>query len=156
MVTNAISERLEAWREAERRWERPGSADRVRARALDVIAAWAAFQDASLPADTDELMLVTDDTSTYVAATKGAQRVLGYQPVELIGHTIADLAAPDLRGATPAQWSAFVLAGRQDGTFRLRAKDGREIALRFQARAHHPIPGFHMSRLWPDAGFAER
>lgn len=152
MVTNSISERLQAWRDAERRWERPGSTEEVRARALEVIAAWAAYQDACLPVETDELMLVTDETSSYVAATKAAERVLGYEPAELIGQTVADLAAPDLRGATPAQWSAFLLAGRQEGSFRLRAKDGREVALRFQARAHHPIPGFHMSRLWPDPG----
>jgi len=23
------------------------------------------------------------------------------------------------------------------------------VALRYQARAHHPVPGFHLSRLWP-------
>lgn len=36
--------------------------------------------------------------------------------------------------------------------FRLRAQDGNLMWLRYQARAHHPVAGFHVSRLWPDDG----
>lgn len=41
--------------------------------------------------------------------------------------------------------------GRQDGTYDLEAKDGPMVTLRYQARAHHPVPGFHVSRLWPES-----
>ena len=152
MGTASIAELLAEWRAAERRWERRGDADEVRAAALEVIRAWTAYQDASIPGRTGEFMLVVDDEQTYVAATTGVTHVLGYAPDELIGRHIADVAAPDLLARSPEQWAEFLEAGRQDGRYRLRAKDGKVVALQYQARAHHPVPGFHLSRLWPDEG----
>lgn len=149
MAGASITDLLAAWRAAERRWERPGSADEVRAAALDVIRTWTAYQDAALADGPIEFMLVTDEDGVYVAATAGVEGCLGYRPDALVGMNIADLAAPELRERTPAQWAAFVEAGRQDGSWRLRAVDGRIVPLRYQARAHHPVPGFHMSRHWP-------
>ena len=111
-----------------------------------------AYQNVALAAQPGMFLLVADDDETYVAATSGVRDVLGYEPGEMIGGRVADFAAPELRETTPAQWAAFLAAGRQDGRFRLRAKDGRLVSLTFQARAHHPIPGFHVSRLWPDLG----
>jgi PAS domain-containing protein len=93
-------------------------------------------------------MLVADDDGAYVAATTGVEACLGYRPNALVGLRIADLAALQLHEATAAQWAAFLAAGRQDGQFRLRAVDGRIVNLRYQARAHHLVPGYHMSRLW--------
>jgi PAS domain S-box-containing protein len=93
---------------------------------------------------------VADDEGIYVGATRGVSQVLGYNPADLVGRRIQDLAAPDLRELTPHDWSAFLAAGRQEGTYRLVAKDGTVVSLRFQARAHHPVPGFHSSRLWVD------
>lgn len=150
MASRSLSDLLTAWREAERRWEAPGSADEVRALALDVVAAWVEYQDAALPPNTDEVMLVADDDQVYVGVTRAVTELLGYDPVELMGQRVEDLAAPDLRAATPQQWADFLAQGRQEGRFQLRAKDGRLVWLRFQARAHHPVPGFHLSRLWPD------
>ena len=95
-------------------------------------------------------MLVADDEGTYVAATRGVTAVLGYEPEELIGQRIADLAAPELRSTTPEHWARFLAEGRQDGSYRVCARDGRLIGLRYQARVHHPVPGFHVSRLWLD------
>jgi PAS domain S-box-containing protein len=147
----SIPELLAAWRAAERRWERHAPAEEVRAAALEVIAAWAAYQDAALPPDTREFMLVADDVGTYVHATQGVTAVLGYEPVDLIGMRVVDLAAIELQETTPNQWADFLADGRQEGRFQLRAKDGRVVSLSYQARAHHPVPGFHASRLWPDA-----
>lgn len=95
-------------------------------------------------------MLVADDDGAYVAATAGVEDCLGYRPDALVGMRIAELAAPELLETTPTQWAAFLAAGRQDGRFRLRRVDGGIVDLRYQARAHHPVPGYHMSRLWPD------
>ncbi len=150
MGNASLSDLLTAWREAERGWERLGPAEDVRERALDVVAAWVTYQDAALPRDTNEVLLVADDEQVYVGVTRGVTRLLGYDVVDLIGTRVQDLAAPDLQETTPARWAEFLAEGRQDGEFRLRAKDGRLVSLRFQARAHHPVPGFHMSRLWPD------
>ncbi len=145
-----LSDLLAAWRDSERRWEQPGSPADVALRARHVVAAWVAYQGAALAPATREFMLVADDDGTYAAATEGVTRVLGYAPGDLLGKTIMDFAAPDVQAETPALWSAFLTAGRSDGRFALVAKDGRIVPLQFQARAHHPIPGFHLSRLWPD------
>lgn len=146
---SSVAELLRAWREAERRWELPGSPEQVRAVALDVVTAWANYQNASLPDDTDEFMLVADDDGIYIAATNGVRRVLGYQPGGLVGQRIADITAPAILDQTPAQWERFLIEGRQEGTYLLRDARGGVVEVRYQARAHHPVPGFHVSRLWP-------
>jgi PAS domain S-box-containing protein len=155
IASGSITELLAEWRAAERRWERPAAAAEVRSAAVDVVRAWAAYQDAALPPDSTEFMLVADDQGAYVAATRGVTVVLGYRPEDLVGRYVADLASPDLRDSTPLSWGEFLAAGRQDGSFRLQASDGRVVPLMYQARAHHPIPGYHVSRLWPDASAAE-
>ena len=149
MATKTVADLLQAWRAAERRWELPGTSGDVRAAAMEVIRAWAEYQNAALPTDTTEFMLVADDDGRYVAATEGVARVLGHDPQELIGRAIADIAAPDLADQTPQEWAKFLADGRQEGIYRLRGASGSIVALRYQARAHHPIPGYHVSRLWP-------
>ena len=151
MGTSSIPELLRAWRAAERRWERVAPAEEVRAAALDVIRAYVAYQDAALPADSSEFLLIADEDQRYVGVTQGATRILGYPVDELLGRSIADLAAPADREATPDQWLEFLRAGRQEGTFSLLDRDGRAVRLHYVARAHHPVPGFHMSRLWPES-----
>ena len=145
----SISELLANWRAAERRWERLAPPDEVRAAALNVVRAWVAYQDATVPHGA-EFMLVADDEQGYVAATAGVGAVLGFAPDEVTTMRVLDLAAPELQESTSEQWSEFLAAGRQEGSFRLRAKDGGLVSLHYQARAHHPVPGFHVSRLWPD------
>jgi PAS domain S-box-containing protein len=152
MGTDSIQRRLAVWREAERLWEGSTSGEDARVAARRVLEAWLSYQNIALTAQPGKFLLVADDDQTYVAATTGVLDVLGYEPADIIGRRVSDLAAPELRETTPAQWAAFLTAGRQDGRFRLRAKDGRCVSLHFQARAHHPIPGFHVSRLWPDLG----
>ncbi len=98
--------------------------------------------------DRDGFVRATDDHQRYVAVSGGVHAALGYQPTELLGRRISDIAAPDLVEATPAHWSRFIADGRQDGEYRLLTRDGGEEALRFQARAHHPI----LSSVRPRAG----
>ena len=144
----SIVDLLSAWRAAERRWELATDDGERGPAASEVLAAWTAYQDAA-STSTTEFMLVTDATGRYVAATGGVRQILDMAPEELVGRTIADMAAPDLRSTTPEQWMRFLEEGRQDGTFRLVARDGHVVTLRFQARAHHPLPGYHVSRLSP-------
>lgn len=152
MQRPSLPDLLNAWRAAERRWERLGAGDDVRSAAFGVLAAWLAYQDAALPPEPGEFILVAGDDQVYVAATSGVRAVLGYEPDEVVGRTISELAAPELQASTADEWAAFLAAGRLDGRFRLMTKRGTPLALRFQARAHHPVPGFHISRLWPDDG----
>lgn len=146
----SIPDLLAEWRAAERRWDRDAPAEEAYAAALEVVRAFVAYQDAALPADSREFILITDEHQRYVGVTKAATAVLGYPVAELVGRRIGDVVALDDRERTPAQWQAFLEAGRQEGHFSLLTKVGEPISLRYIARAHHPVPGFHSSRLWPD------
>jgi PAS domain S-box-containing protein len=121
-----------------------------RGAAADVIATWLRYQEAA-----DErpgsVLLIVDDELRYVAVSDSVRDALGYEPSELIGLRISDIASADLVASTPADWQRFLEEGRQEGTFRLRARDGSDVPMRFEARAHHPIPGYHLSRLFSDA-----
>ena len=149
MPTASISDALFAWREAERSWEAtdPAGPD-YRSSAIAVISAWLRYQELT-DEDTGTFVLVADDEHRYIAVSDGVEAALGYEAADLLGRRIEDIAAPDLAPGTPAAWQRFLADGRQDGEFRLVACDGRQVAFSFQARAHHPIPGFHTSRLWP-------
>jgi PAS domain S-box-containing protein len=147
LTTLEITEALDRWRAADRRWAATAPADPGYQRAaVDVVGAWLRYQEAAGELQ-DSVLLIVDDELRYVAVSTSVQEALGYQPSELIGLRIADIASPDLVASTPAEWQRFLEQGRQEGTFRLRARDGRDVAMRFEARAHHPIPGFHLSRL---------
>lgn len=148
-MESSIPELPGRWRDAERRWERSASPEQVRAAGLDVVEAWCNYQNASLSHDTDEFMLIADDDGTYVAATSGVRRVLAYEPVSLVGRRIADITAPAILDQAPGDWQRFLVEGRQDGEYLLLDAQGGVVKVRYQARAHHPIPGFHVSRLWP-------
>ncbi len=150
MLRPTIHEALNAWRAAERRWEAMRPDDPAyRQASIDVIAAWLAYHAPDEQSEPGSFVLVADDEHRYVAVSDGVAATLGYEPAQLLGRRIEDIAPPDLAAGTAAQWQRFLADGRQDGEFRLVAADGREVALRFQARAHYPIAGYHRSRLWP-------
>ena len=122
MQRASLPELLNSWRAAERRWEQPATDDDVRTAASGVLAAWLAYQDAALPPEPGEFILVAGDDQVYVAATAGVRAVLGYEPDELVGRTISELASPELRASTADEWATFLAAGRLDGRFRLMTK----------------------------------
>lgn len=149
MATPSVIEALNTWREAERRWESTDPADAdYRDSAIAVVSAWLRYQELA-GEELGSFVLVADDEHCYVAVSEGVESALGYRPIDLLGRRIEDVAAPDLVLGTPTAWQRFLADGRQDGQFRLVAADGREVTMTFQARAHHPIPGFHSSHLRP-------
>src|SRR4029078_7561403 len=119
MATDSIEILLAGWREAERSWEGSTPGEDTRAAARRVLGAWVAYQDVALTAERRAFLLVGDNYSTYVAATGGVLAVLGYKPAEMVGGRITDFASPELKNATPSQWSAFLVSGRQEGRFML-------------------------------------
>jgi PAS domain S-box-containing protein len=145
-----IHDALDAWRAAERRWESmPHDDPAYRQASIDVVAAWLTYNAPNEESEPGSFVLVADGEHRYVAVSDGVKATLGYEPAQLLGRRIEDLAPPDLAAGTLEQWQRFLADGRQDGEFRLLAADGREVALRFQARAHYPIAGYHRSKLWP-------
>jgi PAS domain S-box-containing protein len=150
-LSTSNSEALAAWREAERRWEAaPLDSPGYRTAAIEVVSAWIRYHEL-INREPGSFVLVADDDHIYVAVGGGVEAVLGYEPEDLVGLRVEEISPPDLAAMTPAAWQRFLADGRQDGEYRLLARDGREVAVRFQARAHHPIPGFHTSRLWPQS-----
>ena len=150
MQTMTMSEAHAAWRAAERRWEDTRIDDPgFRAAGIEVVSAWLRYQEL-VDHEPGSFVLVADDDHTYVAVGSGVKDVLGYEPDDVLGRGIEDISPPDLAAGTLDAWGRFLADGRQDGEYRLMARDGREVPMRFQARAHHPIPGFHTSRLWSD------
>lgn len=149
MLRPTIHEALNAWRAAERRWEATHPDDPAyRKASIDVIAAWLAYHVPIEQSEPGSFVLVADDEHRYVAASDGVMAALGYTAADLMGRRIEDIAPADLAARTPEDWQRFLLEGRQDGEFRLLSADGRDVPVRFQARAHFPIPGYHLSRLW--------
>ncbi len=149
MPTRNIAEALDAWRAAERRWELIPSGDtESRGAAIEVIAAWLRYQELT-GLEHDSFVLVADGGHAFVAVGGGIKAALDYEPADLLGRRIEDIAAPDLAPGTASTFDQFLNDGRQDGEYRLLARDGHEVTMRYQARAHYPIAGFHTSRLWP-------
>jgi PAS domain S-box-containing protein len=139
---------LSAWRAAERqRIDLPPEAEAYRDAGIDAVRAWLDYQLEVAP--TDEVILVADDDRRYVAATGNVTALLGYQPAELMGRLIDELAAPELVPATPSRWERFVKATGEADRFRLVARDGSHVEVEYEARADYPVPGFHVSRLRP-------
>lgn len=149
MAGPTIAEALAAWRSAERRWEATDPDDPAsRAASIDVVAAWLAYQEATDGFAPGSCVLVTDDDRRYVAVRGDTKAILGYDVEDLIGRRIEDVAAADLAPATSSAWEQFLVDGRQEGEYRIRGADGAQYGIQFQARAHHPIPGYHLSRTW--------
>jgi PAS domain-containing protein len=95
----------------------------------------------------DEIVLVADDTMTYVAVFGPTEQVFGRPSEELVGRHMSSVTPPESLAQMDASWSEFAAQGRLEGTYPLLARDGRRVMTRFRARAHHPVPGDHTSRL---------
>lgn len=152
-----MADLLQAWRAADRRWEAtPKDDPEFRGVAVDVIRAWLAYHATIDRPHAGEFALVADDDRLFVAASAGVEVTLGHAPDSVLGLRIEDLAGTGGTADTTDLWAAFIVDGRQDGTFALRHRDGSLVQLEYQARAHFPIANFHLSRLWPAVGQGDR
>ena len=147
MSAIAIHDALDAWRYAERLWSTtdPEAPD-YRTAALEVVSAWLAYHEAE-ESERNSFVLIVDEDQRYVAVSRGVTDILGYAPEELVGQRIESVVASDGRADPGRDWLRFLNDGRQEGEYSILDRDGHEMRLRYQARAHHPIPGFHLSRL---------
>lgn len=149
MSSGRLADLLQRWREAEMRWERtPHDADANGEVRRAVIDAWRAYNEAAGSLGEDEMVLVADDSMAYVAVFGPTERVLGWPCDALVGRSISEVTPPESMALMEAHWSEFMTRGRLEGTYPLLTRDGGRVMTRFHARAHHPLPGFHTSRLW--------
>jgi PAS domain-containing protein len=149
MSTPTVSEALDAWRAAERHWSATHPDDPTfRSASTDLVSAWLDYQLATGAFDPNCAVLVADDEQRYVAVVGKIGPILGYAPADLIGRRVVEVTAPAIAASAPAQWQRFLADGRQEGGYRILDEDGREVAIRYVATANHPIPGYHLSRIW--------
>jgi len=149
MSAPGLQDALAAWRHAERRWESIEPDDpRYRAAALEVVSAWLSYHEAS-ETERGTFVLIVDEEQRYVAVSSGVTDILGYTPGEMVGRNIESVVAGGAEVDPAHDWMRFLTDGRQEGEYSMLDRDGRAMRLRYQARAHHPIPGYHLSRLSP-------
>lgn len=152
MHTPTVTQALDGWRVAERRWNATHPDDPTfRTASVGLISAWLDYQVAVECFDPGCVVLVADDEQRFVAVAGEIKSFLGYEPEDLLGRRIQELTAPALAGSAPAEWQRFLADGRQEGGYRMLDRGGREVAVRFVVTANHPIPGYHLSRIWPMA-----
>jgi PAS domain S-box-containing protein len=74
-------------------------------------------------------ILLADDERRYRDASVGASKLLGLPREKIIGRSLDDFAAPDVKPEISERWRAFLENGEQEGTLRLVGPDGgpREV-----------------------------
>jgi len=149
MASQNLPALLMLWRDAEVQWGRtPIGEDAGGKLRRAVIDAWQEYNTAAGTFGDDEIVLLADDTMTYVAVFGPTDRLLGWTSESLVGQPIAAVTPPDSIEFMAASWAEFNLRGELEGQYPLLARDGRRVVTKFRARAHQPVPGVHLSRHW--------
>ena len=81
-----------------------------------------------------EYVVFADRERRWVEVSDGICRLLGYSRTELLGRTIDELAAPELKEDVPTRFENFVRDGFQQGTYALRHRTGRRVPIAYKAR----------------------
>jgi PAS domain-containing protein len=138
---------LQRWRDAEMQWEHTPIHDAAGgALRRAVVDAWREYNAAAGTFGEDEIVLLADDTMTYVAVFGPTERVLGWPTEALVGQPIAAVTPPESLDLMAAAWSEFITRGELEGQYQLLARNGSRVTTHFRARAHQPLPGTHLSR----------
>jgi formate hydrogenlyase transcriptional activator len=81
-------------------------------------------------------ILLADDERRYRDASVGASKLLGLPREKIIGRSLDDFAAPELKPEISEQWRAFLKNGEQQGTLRLVAADGGPKEVGYTAKGN--------------------
>jgi PAS domain-containing protein len=138
---------LRRWRDAEMKWEQtPIRDDAMGELRRSVVEAWRDYNAAAGTFGEDEIVLLADDTMTYVAVFGPTERVLGWSCDALVGQPISAVTPPDSVDLMAASWAEFMSRGELEGQYSFLARDGSRVTTQYRARAHQPLPGTHLSR----------
>src|SRR5579884_222137 len=69
-------------------------------------------------------LLITDDDRAHRDASFGAAKLLGLSRDAIIGQTLDDFAAQDLKPVIPERWQSFLQEGEQEGVLKLVDQEG--------------------------------
>lgn len=107
---------------------------------------WWTESQAAILDNLSECVTVVDDRGQILYANRAVHTVFGYSPGELIGESVAILAADEASGSThrvAAQHDSALRNGRWEGEFQNRRKDGSTFRMRAVV-----APFEHEGRRW--------
>ena len=81
-------------------------------------------------------ILLADDERRYRDASVGASKLLGVPREKIIGRSLDDFAAPEIKPEISERWRAFLKNGEQQGTLRLMGPDGDAKEVGYTAKGN--------------------
>jgi formate hydrogenlyase transcriptional activator len=81
-------------------------------------------------------ILIADNDRRYREASIGASKLLGLPREKLIGHSLDDFAAPEIKPVIPELWQEFLEEGEQAGTLQLMGPDGAAREVEYLAKGN--------------------
>ncbi|MCA1989765.1 MAG: PAS domain S-box protein, partial [Desulfarculus sp.] len=93
-----------------------------------------------------DAIILCDDSANLVEGNPAASRLSGYDPDEMAGRSLFDLAPENDRNEVLGLWRRFLAKGNLAGEQALRRKDGSLIDVEYRAVANI-VPGLHLGVL---------
>ncbi len=86
------------------------------------------------PEFSGKYVVFVDGNRRYVDVTDGVCSLLGYSRAELLGKTIDEITAPEIRDTVSETFQQYVSAGGLSGKFLLLARDGRKVPIQYESK----------------------
>jgi PAS domain S-box-containing protein len=81
-------------------------------------------------------ILIADNDRHYREASVGASKLLGLPREKIIGKSLDDFAAPEIKPVLPERWQDFLKKGEQEGTLQLVGADGTPKEVEYTAKVN--------------------